>query len=78
MGQYVNLGAKGPGPDLYYMESGAWTTDQAEALVFLGVFDAHETGIIGLPPGYNPVLIQVFVPRIPQEEPPPPCTPPFY
>ena len=77
MGQYVNLGATGPGPDLFYLESGAWTTDVTQAQVFLDVVQAQGTGVLGLPPGYHTKLFQYLVTVTPQEEPPPPCTPPY-
>jgi hypothetical protein len=73
MGQYTNLGATGPGPDLFYAESGAWVMDQTQAFVFLSVQEAQATGIIGLPAGYRPVLIQVTVTILPPSPDGSPC-----
>lgn len=78
MGQYVNLAASGPGPDLFYMETGAWTTDVTQAQVFLDVTAAQGTGIVGLPPGYHTKLVQSLVDVVGQEPAPPPCTTPIY
>jgi hypothetical protein len=68
-GHYTYLAAKGPGPDLYYTVTGAWSADQAEALVFGSVQAANATGIIGLPVGYKPVLLPATVEVIPQPSP---------
>lgn len=60
-GHYTYLGAKGPGVDLYYTAAGTWSENQSEAFVFGSVQAAIATGILGLPAGYKPVLIQATV-----------------
>lgn len=56
------LKATGPGPDLFHNIRDGWLTNRNRATVFNSVMDAQRTPILGLPPGYKPVLMQAIIP----------------